>query len=79
MARHAGHVAYYVGTVEELGGVEELYAAYLETDGMSGYYVHAVIGREQWCKLKPGDRVAWRGILLTHEAAGERIAVLWVI
>lgn len=79
MARYSGHLAYFVGTVGELGGVEEIYTADLETNGLSGYHVHAIIGRQQWKTLKPGDRVAWRGMLRTHSVDGERYAVLWVI
>jgi hypothetical protein len=51
----------------------------LDTDALSGHHVHAVIGREQWLSLQPGDRVAWCGILWTHEVDGERYVVLWMI
>jgi hypothetical protein len=32
MARHRGHVAYFVGTIGDLGGVVEIYTADLDTD-----------------------------------------------
>jgi hypothetical protein len=79
VARAGGRVVHFYGVVEGLDAFEELHVAYLETDGLSGHRWHALLGREAWRQLRPGDRVALRGVLRTHTVGGERYAVIWTV
>jgi hypothetical protein len=79
VARAEGRVVLFYGVVEELDAFEELHVAYLETDCLSGYRWHALLDREVWRKMRPGDRVALRGVLRTHAVDGERYAVVWAV
>jgi hypothetical protein len=79
VARAEGRVVHFFGVVDDLDAFQELYVAYLQTDGLSGHRWHALLDRETWRQVRPGDRVALRGVLRAHAVDGERYAVIWVV
>jgi hypothetical protein len=75
--RYEGQVVYFVGEVGERWGIGDIYAVDLRTAGPSGYHWHALVSKEKWFQLEPGQAVAFQGVLRTHEVDGEWFAVLW--